>query len=81
MNDNTANITESTGVWNDVSQGYIRDMDLSKEEIVKRFTAKVPLGRLAHIVDVVAVTLFLASSGAAYMTGQAINVTGGREMH
>jgi NAD(P)-dependent dehydrogenase (short-subunit alcohol dehydrogenase family) len=30
---------------------------------------------------VVAVTCFLASKGADYMTGQAINVTGGREMH
>jgi NAD(P)-dependent dehydrogenase (short-subunit alcohol dehydrogenase family) len=45
------------------------------------FTAKVPLGRLASVEDVVAVTLFLASKGADYMTGQAINVTGGREMH
>ncbi|MFW5692906.1 MAG: hypothetical protein ACOCWL_01690 [Thermoguttaceae bacterium] len=37
--------------------------------------------RLAKIDDVVAVTLFLAGSGADYMTGQAVNVTGGREMH
>jgi hypothetical protein len=29
----------------------------------------------------VAVTLFLSSKGADYMTGQAINITGGREMH
>jgi hypothetical protein len=27
------------------------------------------------------VTVFLCSSGADYMTGQAINITGGREMH
>ena len=74
-------ITEATGVWTDVSSGYVRDMDLTEEEIVKRFTAKVPLGRLARIADVVAMTVFLASSGADYMTGQAINVTGGREMH
>ncbi len=56
-------------------------MKLPIEEVVKKFTAKVPLGRLARIEDVVAVTLFLASKGADYMTGQAINVTGGREMH
>ena len=37
--------------------------------------------RLARVEDVAAVTLFLASEDAAYMTGQAINVTGGREMH
>lgn len=74
-------ITESTGVWSTVSAGYSRDMDLPMEEVVKKFTTKVPLKRLAKIEDIVAVTLFLASSGSDYMTGQAINVTGGREMH
>ena len=51
------------------------------DEVVKKFTAKVPLKRLAKVEDIVALTLFLASPGADYMTGQAINVTGGREMH
>ena len=74
-------ITENTGVWSSVSSGYVKNMKLPIEEVVKKFTAKVPLGRLARIEDVVAVTLFLSSAGAAYMTGQAINVTGGREMH
>lgn len=74
-------ITESTGVWSTVSAGYVKDLNLPKEDIVKKFTAKVPLKRLAKIKDIVAVTLFLASEGADYMTGQAINVTGGREMH
>jgi NAD(P)-dependent dehydrogenase (short-subunit alcohol dehydrogenase family) len=31
--------------------------------------------------DVAGVVAFLASPDADYMTGQAINVTGGREMH
>jgi len=74
-------ITENTGVWSSVSSGYVKNMKLPIEDVVKKFTAKVPLGRLARIADVVAVTLFLASAGADYMTGQAINVTGGREMH
>jgi len=74
-------ITENTGVWNSVSSGYVKDLELSLEEVIKKFSAKVPLKRLAKVKDIVAVTLFLASSGADYMTGQAINVTGGREMH
>ena len=74
-------ITEGTGVWNNVSSDYIKNMNLPVDEIVKKFTAKVPLGRLARIADIVAVTTFLASDGADYMTGQAINITGGREMH
>ena len=74
-------ITEATGVWNNVSADYVENMNLPMEEIVKKFTAKVPLGRLARIDDVVNMTCYLASSQAAYMTGQAINITGGREMH
>lgn len=74
-------ITASTGVWDKVSAEYVKNLNLPEDEVIKKFTAKVPLKRLAKIEDVVAVTLFLASEGADYMTGQAINVTGGREMH
>ena len=74
-------ITEATGVWDNVSSDYVNNMKMPHEEIVKIFTSKVPMGRLARIKDVVNVTCFLASDRAAYMTGQAINITGGREMH
>ena len=74
-------ITADTGVWRNVSADYVDTMHLPMDEIVKKFTAKVPAGRLAAVEDVVAVTVFLASNGADYMTGQAINITGGREMH
>jgi len=74
-------ITDETGVWSHVSAGYIKNLGKSREEVVKQFTAKVPLKRLARVEDVVAATLFLAGNGADYMTGQAVNVTGGREMH
>ena len=74
-------ITQDTGVWDNVSSGYVKNLQMPMDQIIERFTAKVPLGRLAQIEDVVAVTCFLASDGADYMTGQAINVTGGREMH
>lgn len=74
-------ITEATGVWDNVSSGYVTNLKMPVEEVIKKFTAKVPLNRLARISDVAGVTLFLASEGGDYMTGQAINVTGGREMH
>ena len=74
-------ITADTGVWQNVSADYAENMKLPIEEIVKKFTSKVPLKRLASVEDVVAVTVFLASKGADYMTGQAVNITGGREMH
>ena len=73
-------ITDATGVWSSVSRGYTDNMNLSRDEVVKRFTAKIPLGRLTEIRDVVEFVLFL-TTGAEYCTGQAFNITGGREMH
>jgi 3-oxoacyl-[acyl-carrier protein] reductase len=40
-----------------------------------------PLGRLGEPDDVAGVAAFLASADASYLTGQAINVTGGMVMH
>jgi NAD(P)-dependent dehydrogenase (short-subunit alcohol dehydrogenase family) len=74
-------ITDNSGVWDKVSADYIKNMDASREEVVKAFTSKVPMGRLANLADVSNLTCFLCSDAAEYMTGQAVNVTGGREMH
>ena len=74
-------ITDNTGVWTFMSSNYIDNLKQERAQVVKQFTSKVPLGRLASIEDVVDVTVFLCSSGADYMTGQAVNITGGREMH
>jgi NAD(P)-dependent dehydrogenase (short-subunit alcohol dehydrogenase family) len=41
----------------------------------------IPMGRLAEPEDVAGVVAFLASDDARYMTGQAVNVTGGLWMH
>jgi NAD(P)-dependent dehydrogenase (short-subunit alcohol dehydrogenase family) len=41
----------------------------------------IPLGRPASGSDVAAVVAFLASAEASYITGQSINVDGGRVMH
>ena len=41
----------------------------------------IPLGRLGTPADVAKIITFLASDEADYMTGQAINITGGQEMH
>ena len=73
-------ITDATGVWSSVSKGYTENLKMAREEVVKRFTAKIPLGRLTDIRDVVDLVMFLTAAGE-YCTGQAFNVTGGREMH
>ena len=46
-------------------------------EMIKQFTAKIPLGRFGEPDDIATVTLFLASEASAYMTGAMIVVDGG----
>lgn len=62
-----------------IEGGLIRGM--TAEEIYEEDCSQVPLGRTAQPRDVANVVLFLASPLASYMTGQAINVTGGMTMH
>lgn len=47
----------------------------------KEREGSIPLGRLAQPEDVARTVAFLASGEARYMTGQAINVTGGLWLH
>jgi NAD(P)-dependent dehydrogenase (short-subunit alcohol dehydrogenase family) len=74
-------LVEDTGVWDTLSADYEKNLKQNRTEVAASFTKKVPLKRLAKVEDVVSVVLFLSSTGADYMTGQAINITGGREMH
>lgn len=62
-----------------IEGGVIRGM--TAEEIYTEDCSQIPLGRTAEVQDVANVVLFLASPLSSYMTGQAINVTGGMTMH
>ena len=48
------------------------------EETMRRAIATVPLGRIGTPRDVDLAAAFLVSDASAYMTGQALNVTGGQ---
>ncbi len=50
-------------------------------EMVRAWSARSPLGRLAEPDDVADMALFLASEQSSYCTGQAMNVSGGMVMH
>lgn len=52
----------------------------SPDQIKARWMSSIPMGRFQEPEHIAAVTLFLASSDASEMTGQAINVTGGMVM-
>ncbi|MDA4131431.1 MAG: SDR family oxidoreductase [Thaumarchaeota archaeon] len=50
------------------------------EQVRASYVSQVPLGRLCEPEDVAKIVAFLCSHEADYMTGQALNVTGGQLM-
>ncbi len=68
-------------LWTDsLYEQYAKNQGLTKEQVRQKYLSRVPLGRGCSYEDVANVLVFLASEEAGYMTGQAVNVTGGQEM-
>jgi 3-oxoacyl-[acyl-carrier protein] reductase len=67
---------------NVVAPGFIEtDMTaVLSEELVKKYTDQIPLGRLGAVDDIAATIEFLASDAAGYITGALIPVDGGLGM-
>jgi len=59
---------------------YAKKWGISEEEVRQKYIDQVPMKRGCTYDDVTNVIVFLASDQSSYMTGQAINVTGGQEM-
>lgn len=74
------NLLDGT-LWQDsLFDQYAQTQGLTREQVRAKYEGQVPLGRGATYDDVTGVVVFLCSDDARYMTGQAINVTGGQEM-
>lgn len=67
---------------NAVAPGYIAtDMTTALPEKAREaMVSQIPLGRVGAPEDIAAAVVFLASDGAAYITGQVIHVNGGMYM-
>jgi len=61
----------------------VRNSDgvVSPENYQQTLVEKVPLGRMAQPEEIAELIAFLASDKAAYITGEAILIAGGKEMH
>jgi len=70
-----------TDMWAAVAREQGALLGIAPEEFTRQRVAQIPLGRMERPEDVANVIGFLASSKSGYMTGQAINVTGGVIMH
>jgi sorbitol-6-phosphate 2-dehydrogenase len=68
-------------LWTDsLYAQYAKKWGITEEEVRQKYIDQVPMKRGCTYTDVTNVLIFLASDQASYMTGQAINVTGGQEM-
>ena len=59
---------------------YAERLGITEEQVRQKYVDQVPMKRGCSYDDVCNVVVFLASDQSSYMTGQAINVTGGQEM-
>ena len=68
-------------LWvNSLFKQYAKNQGITEEQVRQKYIDQVPMKRPCEYRDVTNVVVFLASDASGYMTGQAINVTGGQEM-
>lgn len=70
-----------TPMWDLIDQEMTARLGLERGALKAQAVAQVPLGRIEQPEDVAKLVAFLASDEADYITGQAINVDGGTEVH
>ena len=69
-------------LWQDsLFEQYAKNRGMTVEEVRKYYEGQVPLGRGCSYDDIANTLIFLASDASSYMTGQALNVTGGQVMN
>jgi ketoreductase len=61
----------------EVRKGYAEGWHISEEEVLRRFQAKIPLGRYSTPREVAGLVGYLTTETADAITAQAINVCGG----
>lgn len=69
-----------TPLWKDLAVQYAKKYDETPEQVLDRYRKRVPLGRGCDVKDIADLAVFLASGESSYMTGQAVNLTGGEIM-
>ena len=73
------NLRDETAIRDSQKTG--KTIEQYREEEYKMLSKMVPLGRMGTVEDIAKLIFFLVSPESDYMTGQAINITGGHLMH
>ena len=74
------NLLDSPLWVNSLYKQYAANLGITEAEVRQRYVDQVPMKRGCTYQDVTNMVVFLSSDQSSYMTGQAINVTGGQEM-
>ncbi len=74
------NLLDSPLWVNSLYKQYAKKWGITEEEVRQKYINEVPMKRGCTYDDVTNLLVFLASDQSSYMTGQAINITGGQEM-
>ncbi len=74
------NMLESPLWVNSLFKQYAKNQGITEEEVKQKYINMVPLKRGCRYEDIENCMVFLACDDSSYMTGQAINVTGGQQM-
>jgi NAD(P)-dependent dehydrogenase (short-subunit alcohol dehydrogenase family) len=72
-------VTTGLGSWQNEYMAKARGQSI--EEYLAAMRGRIPLGRVGEVDDTANATAFLCSGAARYITGEAMNVSGGEEMH
>lgn len=72
-------ITTGLGHWQ--NKFFSEKLGLDYDTYLQAIVDKNPLGRTGHTEDIAKAVAFLCSDEAAYITGEAMNVSGGEEYH
>ena len=71
----------TTGLGSAQNAYFSKFKGLTEAAYLEEMAARIPLQRIGQAADTAAMCAFLASDDASFITGEAINVSGGEEVH
>lgn len=72
-------VTTGLGAWQ--NEFFSKVLGMTHDEYMAAMKSRIPMGRPGQQEDIAKACAFLCSDQAAYITGEAMNVSGGEETH